>query len=182
MFAAFSLAPASFAARIRSMAAQFASNPALEALVVATCDAEGLSLVDARLQTEPEGRVLRVLIERPGADPAVPGNAVSLEECTRVSRALSAKLDADEDLIEGTYRLEVSSAGIERPLVKRVDYERFAGREVRMTIRATPEQRRNFKGTLVGLDGDDVVLRDPSGAESRRPFADISKANLVYRF
>ena len=77
---------------------------------------------------------------------------------------------------------EVSSAGIERPLVKKVDYERFAGREVRMTIRATPEQRRNFKGTLVGLDGDDVVLRDAAGNETRRPFADISKANLVYRF
>ncbi len=165
------------------MPSQSAQNPALETIASAVCEAEGLSLVDARLQREPEGAVLRVLIERPGADPAEKGaQGVSLEDCTSVSRALSAKLDEHEDLVEGTYRLEVSSAGIERPLVKRADYERFAGREVRMTIRATPEQRRKFTGTLVGLDGDQVVLRDPAGNESRRPLTDISKANLVYRF
>ena len=127
--------------------------------------------------------MLRILIERPGADPAEKGAlGVSLENCTSVSRAVSVKLDENEDLIEGNYRLEVSSPGIERPLVKKVDYERFAGREVRMTIRATPEQRRKFTGTLVGLDGDHVVLRDAAGNESRRLLADITKANLVYRF
>lgn len=165
------------------MPSQSARNPELEAIASAACEAEGLSLVDARLQREPEGAVLRVLIERPGADPAIKGQVgVSLEDCTGVSRRLSAALDEKEDLIEGTYRLEVSSPGIERPLVKKADYERFAGREVRMTIRATPEQRRKFTGILVGLDGDHVVLRDSAGNESRRLFSDISKANLVYRF
>lgn len=165
------------------MASTFARNPALDALVSATCEAEGLVLVDVKHVKEPDGAVLRVLIELPGVDSTLPGNpGVSLDDCTRVSRALSAKLDDDETLVEGTYRLEVSSAGVERPLVKKVDYERFAGREIKLSIRATPNQRKNFTGTLIGLDGDHVVLRDTIAGEVRQPFADITKANLVYRF
>ncbi len=165
------------------MASQFADNPALETLASAICEAEGLSLVATYVQREADGQVLRVLIEHPDSDPGVAAPAgVSLEDCTRTSRALSAALDEHQDLIEGAYRLEVSSPGIERPLVKRADYERFTGREVQLTIRATPDQRRKLNGILVGLDGDHVLLRDSAGTEHRRLFTDISKANLVYRF
>ena len=155
----------------------------LEALVAPVCTAKGVALVDARLQLEPEGRVLRVLIEVPDAHTLPPraGN-VTLDDCTRVSRALSQLLDADESLVEGEYRLEVSSPGVERPLVKAIDFEHYAGREVRITTKVPQDGRKNFTGTLVGLRGDQVLLRDPQGEELSLSYDQIGKAHLVFRF
>ena len=84
----------------------------------------------------------------------------------------------------GRYRLEVSSPGLDRPLVKRRDFERFANREIRVQTRVplagTPD-RRKVQGVLRGLDGD--VVRIEEGSQSWEiPFADISKANVVFRF
>lgn len=158
----------------------------LEALVAPVCTALGVELVDVRHQREPEGTVLRVLIELPGADQAPPGVGVSLDDCRRVSRALSDLLDADEALIPGQYRLEVSSPGIERPLVKAVDYERYSGREAKLSIRTPQNGRKNFSGVLAGLRGAPaetlVLLRDEKGEELALPLAEIAKAHLVHRF
>jgi ribosome maturation factor RimP len=166
------------------MPTQLANQNALEALIVPVCEAEGVELVDVRHQIERGGAVLRVLIERPGAEHLAKGTgSVTLDDCTRVSRALSAMLDADESVIRGAYRLEVSSPGIERPLVKQRDFERFVGREAHVALqRVEPGQRKHFTGTLVGLRDGDVVLVDEQGEESRFPFDRISKAHLVYRF
>jgi ribosome maturation factor RimP len=158
----------------------------LEALVAPVCAEHGVELVDVRLQPEQGGAVLRVLIERLERDAGVPdsqGAGVSLEDCTNVSRALSRLLDEREDLIPGQYRLEVSSPGIERPLVKPRDYARFAGREVKLATKAYVSDRKNFTGKLVGLRGEQtVLLADEHGTEIEIPYADIQKAHLVYRF
>jgi ribosome maturation factor RimP len=154
----------------------------LEALVGPLCTAQGVDLVDVRHQREPEGTVLRVLIELPGAEKAAPGVGVTLEDCRRVSRALSDVLDADESLIPGEYRLEVSSPGIERPLVKPVDYERYAGREAKLAVKTPQNGRKSFSGTLVGLRGAEVLLHDEKGEELALPLAEIAKAHLVHRF
>jgi ribosome maturation factor RimP len=155
----------------------------LEALVAPACTALGLELVDVRHQVESEGPVLRVLIERPGAESAPKGTGgVTLDECTAVSRAVSALLDENEDLIPGAFRLEVSSPGVERPLVKPRDFERYAGREVKLATSRIVAARKHFSGTLVGLRGDEVLLTDGTGTEYAVPFSAIQKAHLVYRF
>ncbi|MET0284077.1 MAG: ribosome maturation factor RimP [Polyangiales bacterium] len=160
----------------------------LEALVDPVCTAQGVALVDVRHQREPEGTVLRVLIELPGAESVPPGTpgGVTLEDCRRVSRALSDVLDADESLIPGEYRLEVSSPGIERPLVKAVDFERYAGREAKLSVKTPQNGRKSFSGTLAGLRGEQselqVLLRDEKGEDLALPFAEIAKAHLVFRF
>jgi ribosome maturation factor RimP len=154
----------------------------LEALVAPVCAAQGVELVDVRHLLEQGGAVLRVLIERPGAT-AEAGAGVSLEDCTGVSRALSRLLDENEELIPGHYRLEVSSPGVERPLVKPRDYERFTGREIKLTTKAYVSERKNFTGKLAGLRGDQVVLlTDEHGSELEIPYAEIQKAHLVFRF
>ena len=155
----------------------------LEALVAPACSAQGLELVDVRHVVESGGPVVRVLIERPGAESAPKGvGGVTLDECTNVSRAISHVLDENEDLIPGTFRLEVSSPGVERPLVKPRDFERYAGREVKVATSRIVAARKHFSGTLVGLRGDDVVLTDEKGNEFIVPFPAITKAHLVYRF
>src|SRR5690606_14657058 len=92
--------------------------------------------------------ILRLRIDRPGA---TPGNGVTVEDCTRVSRALEAWLDG-EDVLGGRYVLEVSSPGIERPLVKRRDFERFTGEEIAVKGRGPLAGRgRRLEGELLGV-------------------------------
>jgi ribosome maturation factor RimP len=155
----------------------------LETFVAPVCDAQGVELVDVHHQLEQGGPVLRVLIEVRGAGTLPIGvGGVTLDDCTRVSRALSALLDEKPELIPGAYRLEVSSPGIERPLVKPRDFERFAGREAHVQIKRPISERKNFTGTLVGLRDGVVVLRDDHGTEFDLPLLEIAKAHLVYRF
>lgn len=154
----------------------------LDALVAPVCAAAGVDLVQVRHLREPEGTVLRVLIELPGAESAAPGVGVTLDDCRRVSRALSDVLDADELIIPGQYRLEVSSPGVERPLVKAIDFERYAGREVQVSTKAPVDGRKNFSGILGGLRGDQVLLRDSKGEDVALPLDGVAKAHLVFRF
>jgi ribosome maturation factor RimP len=143
------------------------------------CQAHGLELVDARFTSE-HGVVLQILIERPGQPAGHSG--VSLADCQAVSRDLSTAFDVeDETLPRGAYRLEVGSPGVERPLVGARDYERFAGREVRVRMARPVDGRRRLQGTLRGIEGDLVKLA-VGEQELAVPIADIAKANLVYRF
>ncbi len=167
---------------IRHMPKSLVDPAQLEALIAPVCRAEGVELVDVRLAAEPGGQVLRVLIELPGAEQLPAGAGVTLEDCARVSRALSQALDRDEDVIPGHYRLEVGSPGVERPLVKPLDFERYAGREVRVSTKQARQGRKNFVGTLAGLRGDQVVLRDAQGDELALPLGEVEKARLVFRF
>ena len=172
-----------------SLDAQSEDTPAsLEALALPICRALGLELVDVRIAREPGGSVLRVLIDRE-RPPGVPMNegGVSLDDCTDVSRDLSTALDVTEEgghgLLSGNYRLEVSSPGVDRPLVKLNDFVRFAGETVKMTTRmpiATPAgERRKLQGKLLGITGRDVRLTQ-DGHEVLVPHAEIVKANLVF--
>jgi ribosome maturation factor RimP len=154
----------------------------LEALVAPVCKALGVELVDVRHQLEASGAVLRVLIELPDQATLPQGMGVTLDDCTRVSRAVSQLLDQDEDLVPGQYHLEVSSAGVERPLVKPIDYERYRGREAHITLRTPVDGRKNFSGTLDGLRGDQVLLLDSKGDALALPLDGIAKAHLVFRF
>ena len=114
---------------------------------------------------------LQVMVERSDRGP------VTLDQCAVVSHAISALLDV-ADPLPGAYRLEVTSPGLDRPLVRRADYERFAGFEARLETELPLEGRRRFRGRLLGIADDQVRLALPEG-ETSIPFDAIKKAKLV---
>jgi ribosome maturation factor RimP len=115
---------------------------------------------------------LQVMAERPDT------RQLNIDDCERISRRLSDKLDLC-DPIEGSYRLEVSSPGIDRPLTRLKDYADWAGHEARITLAEPRDGRRQFSGTLEGVAGDDVKLTDKTGEAHVLPFSEISSAKLV---
>lgn len=153
----------------------------LEQLIDPICRAHGVELVDVRYLREPKGAVIRVFIDRdlPGVEV---GSGVSLEDCTAVSRDVSTALEVHEEAApSGNYRLEVSSPGLERPLVKLRDFERFSGREVKLKTRAPIGKQRRFHGKLVRVVDHSIEL-DQDGKVLLIPHEEIAQANLVYRF
>lgn len=150
------------------------------ALAEPACTRLGLEFVDVRLSIEGGERVARIVIDRERAD-GLPGSSVSLEDCQGVSRDISIGLDEDPEQEAGTYRLEVSSPGLERPLVRLGDYDRFSGREVRIKTFQPIDARRIFEGQLLGTDGSNVRV-ECSGQISLLPIDGIAKAHLVHRF
>jgi ribosome maturation factor RimP len=144
----------------------------------------GFELVELERVGSKARPILRAYIDRPDSRPGEPG--VSLDDCARVSRALEPFLDEREDL-SPRYVLEVSSPGVERPLVRRRDWERFAGSEVRLKGKAPLAGRdRRLEGVLVGISGAEgeerVRLRLPDGEEVEVALAEVSGANLVFRW
>ena len=102
---------------------------------------------------------------------------MTVDDCAEISRAVSALLDV-EDPISGAYQLEISSPGIDRPLMKLVDFERFAGFEARVETDRPIEGQRKFRGQILGLADEAVRLGLPEG-ERIIPFTSIRKAKLV---
>ncbi|MEO1017373.1 MAG: ribosome maturation factor RimP [Pseudomonadota bacterium] len=143
----------------------------ITALVEPAIEDLGFELVRVKLHGTPR-RTLQVMIE-----PADHTSQMTVESCADISHLLSALLDVD-DPIGGSYDLEVSSPGLDRPLVKPQHFERFRGFEARVETREPIEGQRRFRGRLRGLDAGDVLL-DLEGAEQRVSFANIKKAKLV---
>ena len=102
---------------------------------------------------------------------------MSVEDCAEISRSISALLDV-ADPIASAYDLEVSSPGIDRPLVRPEDYDRFAGFEAKIELSEPLSGRKRFRGRLLGRDGDAVRLIGEAG-EVSLPFALITRAKLV---
>jgi ribosome maturation factor RimP len=147
-------------------------------------DALGYELVELDRAGNRQRPILRVFIDRPDSRAGEPG--VAVEDCTAVSRALEPWLDSLPDLSE-RYVLEVSSPGVERPLVRRRDWERFSGADVVVKGKDVLAGRaRRLEGTLLGVrgEGDDdrVALRLGDGEEVEVPLADIDRGNLVFRW
>ncbi|MBA3819853.1 MAG: ribosome maturation factor RimP [Deltaproteobacteria bacterium] len=148
--------------------------------------AGGYELVDVRLLLEQGGWVLRVQVDLPlddNVDPHdVPADRVDLEDCEKLSRELSAVLDV-EDPIPQAYSLEVGSPGIDRPLRTPRHFQYFAGSEAKLQMAhglqtESGSERRNFKGVLKGIDGDQVLI-DVDGQAFSLPIDDIDQAKLV---
>ena len=139
-------------------------------LVEPTAEAMGYDLVRLVLNPGRNPR-LQVMIERKDE------TAMTLDDCAAVSRALSAVLDV-EDPIEGSYTLEVSSPGIDRPLTRRADFERFAGCEATIELLEPIEGQRRFKGRLLGVADEAVRMASPE-REIALPIRRIRRAKLV---
>lgn len=140
----------------------------------------GLELFDVQFRREASGMVLRVQIDRPGPASSAE-DSVSVEDCARVSRDLSALLDVD-DVVPTAYTLEVSSPGLDRPLRSADDYRRFAGRRAKVVMREPVDKQSFFRGTLGGVDGDAVTIETDDGKQHRVPLGAITRANLEVEF
>jgi len=142
-------------------------------LVDPVAESIGLSIVRVRLMGGTLRRRLQVMAERPS------DHDISVEECARLSRAMSEILDV-ADPIAGEYLLEVSSPGIDRPLTRLIDFELFEGFEARLESDRMIEGRKRFKGLLAGVEGDNVAI-DLDGEEDTAliPFDWLVDAKLV---
>lgn len=130
--------------------------------------AMGCELIGIVYRGNPKSALLRLYIDKPGG--------VDLDDCTRVSHHVSGVLDV-EDPISTKYTLEVSSPGLDRPIFKPSDYDRFAGEQVRLRLQPPLDGRRRLAGVLRGLQGDEVVIEE-NGIEINVPLSQIDKANL----
>ena len=147
----------------------------IAAIVVPVLDAIGYRLVRVRL-TGQNGLTLQIMAERPDG-------TMTVEDCEEVSRAVSPALDV-EDPIDKAYHLEVSSPGIDRPLVRKADFERWVGHLAKMETSVVVEGRKRFRGRIVVADADTVTIeRDtPAYGEepvARLPYETIAEARLV---
>jgi ribosome maturation factor RimP len=143
----------------------------IERLIGPTIDSMGYELVRVTLGGGRQSAKLQVMAERKDRRP------MTVEDCAEISRTISAVLDV-EDPIESAYTLEVSSPGIDRPLTRPDDFERFKGFEARIESARPIEGRRKFKGILEGLDGGEVRIAC-DGAQIRVPLSEVQKAKLV---
>ncbi len=149
-------------------------------LVEQTTAAAGMELVQAELRGTGGSRRLRVLVDRPGG--------IGLDDCERLSHLLSAALDAPGEggeVIAGSYVLEVSSPGLDRPLVKPADFERFAGQRAQITTRREPSQpsaRHHWTGRLLGADAGGVRLELEAGETVELGWSQITQAQLAPEF
>jgi ribosome maturation factor RimP len=129
----------------------------------------GLELVHVEVAGPDNKPIVRVFIDKP--------QGVTHDDCSEVSLHLGTILDV-EDFIHAAYTLEVSSPGINRGLYKRADYERFAGNNAKLKTRQPIAGQRNFRGRLLGLDGDELIFDDRTNGRVQIPLDLIIKANL----
>ena len=142
----------------------------IEQLIAPTVEGMGFSIVRVQLSGGDRLR-LQVMAERHDGKPMV------VDDCADLSRAISAVLDVDDPIAQA-YTLEVSSPGIDRPLVRPRDFEAYAGHEARIETSQSVAGRRRFRGRLLGLKGDAVRV-SVEGEEIEVPLSAISKAKLV---
>lgn len=146
-------------------------------LLAPTVASLGLELLGAEYLPAPGGAVLRLYIDRPGADPAADGQGVGIEDCEAVSREVSAQLDV-EDPISGHYTLEVSSPGVDRLLFAPAHYARFIGQEARVGLKLPQDGRRRLQGRIAAVEGDGITF-EVDGRPFAVAFGNIDKARLV---
>jgi len=150
---------------------------ALHQMIEAEATTLGFTLVRVRLFGKGDERTLQVMAERPDTRQLV------IEDCAALSRAISDRLDeaeeAGRDPIEGAYRLEVSSPGIDRPLTRLQDYSDWSGHEARLTLDEPLDGQKQFRGEIEGVENDEILLRNRTGALARVPFDRIEDAKLT---
>lgn len=154
------------------MRGKTAEDARLLELLDPVAEAAGYEIVRLRLMGGEHARRLQIMAETPEGEMVV-------EDCARLSRAISEVMDA-ADPIAGEYTLEVSSPGVDRPLTRLKDFETFEGYEARLELDRMAEGRKRFRGVLAGVDGDNVGI-DLEGEEATAlvPFSWIVEAKLI---
>ena len=131
---------------------------------------QGLDYELVDFESSPRGRLMRVFIDSP--------NGITVDDCATVSNQLTRIFEVENIDYD---RLEVSSPGLDRPLKKAADFERFAGQDVQLRLRMPIANQRNFAGVLQGLK-DGVVTLETEKGPMEVPFEEIEKARLVPKF
>jgi ribosome maturation factor RimP len=144
---------------------------ALTKVIEPEVEALGYRLVRVAMIGGTSDPTLQVMAESPET------RQLKLEDCEQISRRISEVLD-ENDPIEGSYRLEVSSPGIDRPLTRRSDYADWAGHEARLKLEETLAGAKQLSGTIKGIDEDTVLLATPKG-DREIPFESIASAKLL---
>ena len=129
----------------------------------------GFELVDIELTGNRSQQLIRIFIQKP--------EGILLSDCVAVSRELGERFD-DKNVIENSYRLEISSPGIERPLRKVQDFERYVGHRVRIRLKSKQEGKRRIVGKIVEVDDNMVRIISKNGQKASFSLADIAKTNL----
>ncbi|KQS57526.1 hypothetical protein ASG17_02065 [Brevundimonas sp. Leaf363] len=155
------------------MRAKTAEDRAILEMIDPVAESLGLAVVRVRLMGGTLRRRLQIMAER------VTDHDISVEECARLSRAVSEVMDA-ADPIAGEYLLEVSSPGIDRPLTRKLDFDLFEGFEARLETDRMVEGRKRFKGMVAGVEGDSIAI-DLDGEDDTAliPFDWLVDAKLV---
>ncbi len=144
----------------------------ISALVAPSLDAMGYELVRVLLQGR-QRQVLQIMAERRDRQP------MTVDDCADISRSVSALLDVD-DPISGAYSLEVSSPGIDRPLTRPQDFERFAGFEIKVDTLRPVDGRKRFRGRLLGIDAEgQIKLALDTGDEVQIAFTEVQRSKLI---
>ncbi|WP_066781832.1 ribosome maturation protein RimP [Sphingomonas sp. CCH5-D11] len=150
---------------------------ALTQLIETEAKALGFDLVRVALFGKGDDRTLQVMAERPDT------RQLTIDDCADLSRRISDVLDVLEaegrDPIDGAYRLEVSSPGIDRPLTRLSDYTDWTGHEAKLTLDAPLDGQKQFRGEIVGVEGEAIAIRNRTGTIANVPFARITDAKLV---
>lgn len=133
-------------------------------------DSMGFEIVLAEIKGGSGHSVVRVFIDHPGG--------ITLNDCERFSKRFGVVLDV-EDLIPSSYVLEVSSPGLDRPLIKDADFRRFAGKTAKVRTRFAVEGQKSHKGKILGVTEGRLSLETSPGKQVEIAIADIEKANLV---
>ena len=144
----------------------------LERLIEPEVKRLGYDLVRVMMIGGASDATLQVMAERPDT------RQLDIADCERISHRLSECLDL-ADPIAGSYRLEVSSPGIDRPLTRLKDYDDWVGHQARVTLVEPRNGRKQFTGDLQGTDGETVRLKARDGQDHRLPFSEIASAKLV---
>ena len=134
---------------------------------------EGLELYHSEFVKEGRDWFLRIYIDKPEGE-----GYIGTEDCEKVSRFLSEKLD-EADPVEQNYYLEVSSPGMDRELIKPEHYRRYVGSEVEIRLYKGKDGTKNIQGVLQEMDGDSIKVQDHDGKEWHLQLAEIAKAKLA---
>ncbi len=144
----------------------------ISSVVIPILNNMGYDLVLLRVSGGQRSSRLEIMTERQD------GRAITLDECAEISKRLSVILEV-ENLIDSNYNLEVSSPGIERPLLNRRDFERSKGLDAKIECYEAVNGRKRFKGEIISTTDIQVTLRI-EGADCEIPYESISSANLIY--
>jgi ribosome maturation factor RimP len=148
-----------------------ANVPQVQELIEPAVTALGYELWGVQLLSQGRHSTLRIFIDKP--------EGINIDDCTAVSHQVSGILDV-EDPIKSQYTLEVSSPGIDRPLFKLDQYQRYVGEDIALRLRTPVAGRRKFSGLLKAVEADNIIVRiEEENEEYVLPFESIDKANIV---
>jgi ribosome maturation factor RimP len=146
----------------------------IEEIAHRVAESEGLELVEVEVKGGGVNRFVRISIDKP--------DGVTHGDCEMVSQQVGTILDVEDVVPGGHYTLEVSSPGVERKLLKPLDYQRFQGKKAKIALRDPVDGRRNWDGTLAGFDDGIIMLETAPGQTMRIALEQVHKANLKFEW